>query len=185
MRRDVESRSPPQKIPQPFGGRLRGELDHALRDMPRQSAWPLRPRPCHQSMIDTPHKNAKTTSCVRLVIEVRSSPWLGRDGDGGSSDSSRPPLPTRPHSARARGGVRCRESGRDSSTRFSFLWCRRSGARNRHFDYVRWSAFGILFDSRRCVAIGLSQFDKPILVNRATYQGPVDFRARTVRIETV
>ena len=45
-----------------------------------------------------------------------------------------------------------------------------SGERNRYFDHVRGIAFAILFDSLCAVAIGVSQFDKPILENRATYQ---------------
>ena len=44
LRHDVEPGGAPQGIPQPLGGRLRGELDHALRSMPRQIASPLRPQ---------------------------------------------------------------------------------------------------------------------------------------------
>ena len=33
----------PQGVPQPIRTRLRGELDHTVRGMPRQSAWRLRP----------------------------------------------------------------------------------------------------------------------------------------------
>jgi hypothetical protein len=44
MRHDVESGGAPQRVPQPFGIRFRGELDRAVRGMPRQSASPLRPR---------------------------------------------------------------------------------------------------------------------------------------------
>ena len=41
---DVESRGAPQRVPQPFGIRFRRALDHSVRGVPLESAWPPKPQ---------------------------------------------------------------------------------------------------------------------------------------------